>query len=95
MSKNMAVLNDNNEVINIIVSSDDEPETQKLISYSEENPAYIGGDYFEGYFYPPKPFPSWTRDSLGSWESPIPYPNDNIMYSWNEDQGDWIPFIFS
>lgn len=94
MSKNMAVLNANNQVINIIVCSDDETETPTLVAYDSNNPAYIGGDYYEGYFYPPKPFLSWSRGSYGEWASPIPYPDGELMYEWNEEQGDWIPSIF-
>lgn len=95
MSKNMAVLNEQNEVINIIVCADDATETSTLIAYDSGNPAYIGGDFYNGYFYPAKPFPSWSRGTAGEWTAPIPYPDGELMYKWNEDQGEWIPSIFS
>ena len=50
----MAVLDENNKVINVVVFNDDEPDSPNQITYSEQNPAFIGGDYFEGNFYPPK-----------------------------------------
>ena len=42
-------------------------------------------------FIPPKPFPSWilNEDSC-LWESPVPYPNDGEMYTWDEATGDWV-----
>jgi hypothetical protein len=88
MSKNMAVIDENNIITNIIVCNDNEPETLTQINYTDENPAYIGGDYVDGFFYPPQPYPSWTRDQ-GIWVSPKPYPNDDKQYSWNEDKQKW------
>tara|TARA_R110001606_G_C14991174_1_gene605785 strand:- start:74 stop:442 length:369 start_codon:yes stop_codon:yes gene_type:complete len=37
-------------------------------------------------FYEPKPFESWTLDTdIWQWISPIAYPDDGNMYSWDED----------
>ena len=88
MSKNMAVITDSGLVENIIVCQDDQPETPNLITYTDANPAYIGGDYVEGYFYPEQPFASWTRDGEGGWVAPIPRP-DGVGWQWNEDEGQW------
>ena len=84
----MALLDDLNNVINILVCNDDEPETSNMISYNENNLAFIGGDYVNGYFYPPKPYDSWIRDN-GNWQAPIPYPIDDKNYKWNEDILNW------
>lgn len=86
--KNMAILDQNNIVINIIVVEDDEIQLENHIIYTNENPAYIGGDYFDNYFYAPQPYPSWTRDK-GIWIPPIPYPDDNKNYDWNEKNQSW------
>lgn len=64
ITKNMAVLDENNIVVDIIICNADEPENEKLIAYTDENPAYINGDYFEGKFYPEKPYPSWIRGEV-------------------------------
>jgi hypothetical protein len=41
-------------------------------------------------FIPPKPFDSWILDEeTYKWESPIPYPNDEQEYIWNDNQGVW------
>ena len=41
-------------------------------------------------FYPPQPFPSWTlNQSTWLWDSPIPYPNDDKNYVWNELNQSW------
>lgn len=86
----MAVLDINKNVTNIIACDENELETSTLHAYTDENPAFIGGDYFEGYFYPPKPYPSWLRDGTGSWVSPAPYPNSEEEYTWNEEDQTWV-----
>jgi len=83
----MAVLDDNKNVLNIIVCNKDEPETEKLVSYSESNPAFIGGDYVGGFFYTPKPFPSWTREN-GLWKAPSLKPEGD--YIWDEETLSWV-----
>jgi hypothetical protein len=55
---------------------------------------YAGiGYYYDSIrdaFIPPKPFPSWVLDEFSClWQSPIPYPNDGKMYTWNEETGNW------
>lgn len=40
-------------------------------------------------FIAPQPYPSWSLDENHDWQSPIPYPNDGLMYWWNEDVQDW------
>ena len=80
----------NNIVINIIVadSSEEANKVGNVIEYTDENPAVIGGDYVDGYFYEIQPYPSWTRDK-GIWVAPIPRPNDGKFYTWNEDTLTW------
>ena len=37
-------------------------------------------------------FASWTFDeNLCDFVPPIPYPNDNNNYSWNENEQTWVP----
>ena len=41
-------------------------------------------------FIPPQPYPSWTlNESTCLWDAPVPYPDDNQMYLWNEDTQQW------
>jgi len=41
-------------------------------------------------FIPPKPYSSWTlNEQTCNWESPVPYPNDENIYSWNEGTQVW------
>jgi len=41
-------------------------------------------------FISPKPYPSWLLvEVTAQWEAPVPYPNDGLMYSWNEEIIDW------
>ena len=56
---------------------------------------YAGiGYYYDSIrdaFIPPKPFPSWTlNEQTCLWDSPVPYPNDGKMYTWNEEILNWI-----
>jgi len=88
MSKNVAVLNELNQVLNIIIVNDDYELKTNEIFYTNTNPAYIAGDYFNGYFYPPQPYPSWTRDK-GNWNSPTPKP-DGMDWRWDENELSWI-----
>jgi hypothetical protein len=86
--KQMAVIDDQNKVVNIIVCNDEEQETANLITYSDNNPAYINGYFVDGYFYSPKPFDSWTGNQ-GLWNPPTPYPTDGFTYLWNEANLSW------
>lgn len=41
-------------------------------------------------FYAPQPFPSWTLDEETCfWQPPVPYPNDNKSYNWDEETISW------
>jgi len=89
MSKNMAIIDDTGTVLNVIICEDDKPEEPNLIAYTNENPAYIGGDYVDGYFYSPQPYLSWIRFN-GTWQSPTPMPTDGKAYRWDEPTLSWV-----
>lgn len=62
-----------------------------------KNYAAIGYYYDEARdaFVPPKPYPTWIlNEDTCQWEAPIPYPNDGVMYSWDEEAGDWVAIVF-
>jgi hypothetical protein len=47
-------------------------------------------DKYRDAFIPPKEFNSWTLDEFScTWIPPIPYPNDKLMYQWNEFILNW------
>ena len=57
-----------------------------------KNYAGIGDTYDEqrDAFIAPKPFPSWLLDEPScTWEAPVPYPNDDNAYVWNEQTQAW------
>jgi hypothetical protein len=57
-----------------------------------KNHAGIGYTYDEDRdaFIPKKPFNSWLlNETTCLWESPIPYPQDNNRYKWNEQNQSW------
>jgi hypothetical protein len=42
-------------------------------------------------FRPQQPFASWTYDKEKKyWVSPVAYPNDGKLYSWDETTKNWI-----
>ena len=57
-----------------------------------KNHAGIGYTYDEARdaFIPPKPYNSWIlNEDTCQWQSPIPYPNDENRYKWNEENQSW------
>lgn len=45
----------------------------------------------DGAFIPPQPYPSWTLDtSKYQWQSPVPYPDDGNIYTWDEETQSWV-----
>jgi len=67
----------------------------KQTSYNNnfrKNYAGIGDQYDQtrDAFITPKPFNSWVlNEDTCRWESPIPYPQDNNRYNWNEQTLSW------
>lgn len=57
------------------------------------NYAGIGYTYdkINDVFIAPKPYDSWIlNNTTWTWESPIPYPNDDKIYNWNELLKQWV-----
>jgi hypothetical protein len=57
------------------------------------NYAGIGYTYNREHdvFYPPQPFPSWTLNrTTWTWDAPVPYPNDENRYTWDETTKNWV-----
>ena len=67
----------------------------KQTSYNNnfrKNFAGIGFKYDQtrDAFIPPKPYNSWIlNEDTCLWEAPIPYPEDNKNYNWNETNQTW------
>jgi hypothetical protein len=58
-----------------------------------KNYAGIGYTYdpVRDAFIPPKPFASWTlNENTCLWDAPVAYPTDGKIYSWDENQQNWI-----
>jgi|TARA_R110000737_G_scaffold190536_2_gene212215 hypothetical protein len=55
---------------------------------------YAGIDYtfdpVADAFYGPQPYPSWVLDAAYLWQSPVPYPDDDGLYEWDEAQLNWV-----
>ena len=47
-------------------------------------------DSIRDAFIPPKPYPSWIlHEETCLWDSPIQYPNDGKLYTWDEETISW------
>lgn len=58
-----------------------------------KNFASIGFYYDVGRdaFIPPKPYDSWTlNEDTCQWDSPSAYPEDGLLYVWNETSKQWV-----
>jgi len=40
-------------------------------------------------FVLPKPYPSWLLDDNNDWQAPIPRPDADGLWDWNEDSQEW------
>jgi hypothetical protein len=90
-TKTVAILDENKRVTNILIVNDDVQDTETQITYTDKDFVLIGGDYFDGHFYAPKPYPSWIRNK-GMWEAPIPEPEyiGDVFNEWDEENQQWI-----
>lgn len=58
-----------------------------------KNYAGVGYTYDEGRdaFIPPKPYSSWVLDeALCIWAPPVPRPEDDQLWRWDEDSLGWV-----
>ena len=87
----------NGKVVNIVladeswVSAQESPE--EWIPYTLTKPAIMYGDYINGMFYPPQPYPSWVlNEQLFIWEAPIKRPTGDLGYAyiWDEEKLQWV-----
>lgn len=87
--KLFAQLNENNMVLNTSVGEDDW-QSEGWVEFTIENPAYIGGEFIDGYFYSPQPYPSWTKNK-GNWDAPTPAPvEQGKFFKWDESTLSWV-----
>lgn len=57
-----------------------------------KNFAGVGFKYDQALdaFIPPKPYQSWVLDPVAfTWESPVPYPDGDSSYVWDESSISW------
>lgn len=51
-------------------------------------------DIVRDAFIPPKPYPSWViNEDTCQWETPVAYPTDGKLYSWDEENTDWVEVV--
>lgn len=86
----------NNKVINVVVF--DNPTEELLNTFKEfhqvdyivlSKDSGIGWDWDGIDFIPPKPHLSWVLNENKIWEAPIPKPDTEESYFWNENMLRW------
>ena len=96
MTKFVKVIN--NKVVDSIVAEQDHINTLSDKDFwikndgSKFNIAGIGYTYdaLRDAFIAPKTFNSWTlNEETCQWEAPVPMPDDNKRYIWNEETKQW------
>ena len=99
-----AKLDNNNTVTQVIVAEQDFINSGSVgdsfrwvqTSYNNnfrKNYAGVGYTYdrIRDAFIPPKPFESWVlNEDTCLWDAPTPMPDDDQMYTWNEETQAWI-----
>ena len=94
---------ENNVVVKVIVAEpeffdtfiDTSPGYWLETSYDgsiRKNYAGIGYKYDQGRdaFIPPKQYPSWVlNEDTCRWDAPVAMPDDDQMYTWNEETQAW------
>ncbi len=97
MIKKYAELDENNIVINTIISSEENARhiLGKIVEYDAlSNPsrrdAVIGSTYDEinDRFIDPRPYPSWDLDEDYFWQPPVARPTGPNM--WDEETESWV-----
>lgn len=86
-----------NKVINVLIADQSwvmsQPDKDLYYESTEQNPIIGDSVLLDGVFYPPQPFPSWTRaDGLVEWSPPTPKPAGNGTYRWDEETLSWMNF---
>ena len=70
----------------------DQSLIEKAAGRKRKNYAGIGFRYDseKDAFIPPTPYPSWKlNEQTCLWEAPVPYPQDDKEYIWNEPGQEW------
>jgi hypothetical protein len=49
-------------------------------------------DPINDVFIAPQPYPSWALNADFDWQAPIPYPDNQDLYYWDENTLDWIKY---
>ena len=61
-----------------------------------KNSANIGNTYdsTRDAFIASQPYPSWIlNETTCKWEAPIPRPDDDKVYDWDEENQAWVAFV--
>ena len=52
-------------------------------------------DEVKDIFIAPQPYPSWNLDENNDWQPPVPLPDNNIYWKWEESVTNWIKVLYA
>jgi hypothetical protein len=87
---NIKYIKTNQKYIVVVALRTIPKETYELYLWSENNNTLTEETFVFTIPQPKKPFSSWVwKEQKMNWEAPIPYPDDNKEYIWNEAEQEW------
>ena len=83
-----------NDVIRVIIAKRRlwcEYELDGTWVATEKGKVGVGYTYYsdKNLFSAPQPYPSWTLDEQCIWQPPVPRPEGERIYTWNEETQSW------
>lgn len=104
MDKIYALLKDN-IVVNVVLFADDAShelmqtiteanDANLFLSCEEYGETTIGGTFDGTRLWSRQPYPSWIKnEEFHAWQPPIPIPQDDKFYYWDESVLGWVEDI--
>jgi len=95
----LTVTNKNKLVLTFLTELNGGVGWYKQTSYNgnfRKNYAGLGDTYdtTRDAFIAPQPYSSWTlNEDTCRWESPVPYPEDDKVYEWDEETTNWVEVV--
>lgn len=89
---NIAVFNEHDSnLLEVIKKS---LEADEVVCCCDNGIAEVGYRWVDNCWIPNKPFDSWIwDDEFKAWISPVRKPDTDKIYSWDEENLQWIEFV--
>jgi len=58
--------------------------------WKEDTQEWVDYEYYSQPLYSTQPYPSWSWNNTGVWDSPVELPDTENLYLWNEEFQNWV-----